>query len=104
MSEQEQNTKYPRVDSGEDSQVYYLTLEDLFAIDPTTYFETSGEAVAKAEKLDQDAWKLAGLTRKLLNAVKKSRGDSKYLEVTHEDMDGVRALICRRKDPRGRKK
>lgn len=103
MSEQPQ-TKYPKVGDDVESVVYYLTLEDLSSVDPKKYFETSGEAVAKAEKLDQDAWKLAGATRKLLNNLKKSRGESKYLEVTHEDMDGIRALVCRRKDPRGSKK
>ena len=100
----EQPNKYPKVGDDIDSIVYYLTLEDFEAIDPKSYFETSGEAVAKAEKLDKDAWKLAGLSRKLLNNLKKSRGGSKYLEVTHEDMDGIRTLVCRRKDPRGTKK
>lgn len=104
MKNQRKTTRFTKIgnapDEDDESGVFSLDLSDLKAVDPSSYFITSGEAVAKAERLDADAWILAGKCRKLLGQLKKARGDSKYLEVTHE----LGEIVCRRKDPRKRGK
>lgn len=54
-------------------------------IDPHQYYITSGEAVAKAERLEKDMWKVAGQTRALVKLLKELKDDAKYLECTWED-------------------
>jgi hypothetical protein len=99
-AKKKRTTKFPLIGEklGPDDPVgvYTLILDELLAIDPKTYFQTSGEAVLKAEKLEKDVWSLAGKCRKLTKQLKDARGPSKYLEVTFEN----RQLVCRRKDPR----
>lgn len=80
--------------------IYELILSEFVtAIDPKTYFVTSGEAVRKAEQLAKDLWKMAGQAQKLQNYLKKARGPAVYLET--EWNDG--RLILKRKNPRNPK-
>lgn len=115
------STPHPKIGEtpGPDDQpgVFCLILEEWFDVKPTqckhpgcepikttvnafNYFITSGEAVQKVERLNQDAWKFAGRCKALLTALKKAKGESQYLEITSED--GM--LVCRRKDPRNKTK
>lgn len=81
--------------------VWELILADFVTgIDPKNYFVTSGEAVQKAKKLEEDIWLLAGKARKLRNLLEKARGSSTYLET--EWTDGGR-LLLKKKDPRNKK-
>lgn len=82
--------------------IFELTLSDFFsgAIDPKTYFVTSGEAVRKAEQLEKDLWFAAGQARKLKNLLKTAREKAVYLET--EWNDG--RLILKRKNPRNKDK
>jgi len=70
--------------------------EDMPAIDPSSYFITSGEAVKKAEKLEKDLFALAIKARFFKHKLKKARGAKKYLELARDDN---RHLI-KAKDPR----
>jgi hypothetical protein len=65
-------------------------------IDPQAYFCTSGEAVIKARKLEQDLWRAAASARRLANLLTKARGKHKYLEL---QITG-HGTICLTKDPR----
>jgi len=85
---------------GANPKVFCLLLDELKTLDPRSYFVTSGEAVRKAEKLEKDVWALVSQCKKLVYRLKKARGESEYLEVTHEDGH----IICRRKDRRPTKK
>ena len=81
--------------------VWELILSDFTnSINPRDYFVTSGEAVQKAKKLEEDIWLLAGKARKLRNLLEKARGSSTYLET--EWTDGGR-LLLKKKDPRNKK-
>lgn len=82
--------------------IFELVLSDFFtgAIDPRTYFVTSGEAVRKAEQLEKDIWLMAGKARQLRNLLKKAREKAVYLET--EWNDG--RLILKRKNPRNKGK
>lgn len=80
--------------------VFELVVEEhITAIDPKRYFMTSGEAVAKAAKLEQDLWQAAGQARKLLKLLTEARGDAKWLE---SSWNGERRLILKKKNPRKR--
>ena len=80
--------------------IFHLVMKDFMsAIDPNTYFITSGEAIAKAEKLEKDIWLMAGKARQLKNMLKKARGPAVYLET--EWNDG--RLLLKRKNPRNPK-
>ena len=84
----------------EDDGVYSL---DVYAfvkpLDPRQYFVTSGEAVAKAQKLEKDLWEAAGLARKLVKVLEETRAEAKYLETSWD-----RGILClRRKNPRVKK-
>lgn len=86
--------------------VFELRLDDFFEdnnLFPAVkeYFVTSGEAIAKTEKLERDAWKLAGESRRLLRILKETRASAKYLET---GFDANRALLLKRKNPRKRKR
>lgn len=65
-------------------------------IDPADYFATSGEATLKARKLEKDLFKMAGMARKLVNVLKKLKGDDVYLEMTWHDG----RLVLKAKNPR----
>lgn len=81
--------------------IYELKLiEFLQAIDPKTYFVTSGEAVQKAKKLERDLWVMAGKARQLRTLLEKARGPAVYLET--EWQEGAR-LVLKRKNPRVKK-
>jgi hypothetical protein len=73
--------------------------EILPAIDPSSYFITSGEAVKKSEKLVKDVFALSNHCRQLRDGLRKARGIKKYLELNH---DGGYVLV-RGKDPRIKK-
>lgn len=80
--------------------IYQLVLKEFMTpIDPHQYFITSGEAIAKAEKLEKDIWLMAGKARQLKNLLKKARGPAVYLET--EWNDG--RLLLKRKNPRNPK-
>ena len=80
--------------------IFQLVLKDFMGpIDPHQYFITSGEAIAKAEKLEKDIWLMAGKARQLKNLLKKARGPAVYLET--EWNDG--RLLLKRKNPRNPK-
>jgi hypothetical protein len=82
--------------------VWELRISDfLSTINPKDYFVTSGEAVQKSKKLEQDVWEMAGRVRKLYNLLKKARGPAVYLET--EWVEGGR-LIIKRKNPRNKNK
>jgi cytosine/adenosine deaminase-related metal-dependent hydrolase len=72
--------------------------ESMPAIDPHSYFITSGEGVKKAEKLVKDVYSLAIKARALRDKLLKCRGKKKYLETSHEN----NKLIVKAKDPRNR--
>jgi hypothetical protein len=78
-------------------------MKDFIApIDPNTYFITSGEAVAKAERLEKDIWLMAGKARQLKNLLKKARGPAVYLETERGLEDQI--IILKRKNPRNKDK
>ncbi|MEM3097480.1 MAG: hypothetical protein QXU32_02005 [Nitrososphaerales archaeon] len=80
--------------------IYELVLSEFVsAIDPKNYFVTSGEAIQKAKKLEQDLWHMAGEARKLRRLLEKARGSAVYLETEWQDGH----LILRRKNPRSKK-
>jgi len=85
--------------------VFQLILEDFFDTDTNffsavkEYFVTSGEAVAKLDKLEQDAWKLAGDARRLGRLLRAARAEAKYLET---GFDFERRLLLKKKNPRKR--
>ena len=80
--------------------IFHLVMKDFMTpIDPNTYFITSGEAIAKAEKLEKDIWTMAGKARQLKNLLKQARGPAVYLET--EWNDG--RLLLKRKNPRNPK-
>ena len=66
------------------------------AIDPASYYITSGEAVKKADRLVKDAYSLATKALAFRNALKKTRGKNVYLETSRDD----RRLLIRQKNPR----
>lgn len=81
--------------------IYQLIMKDFMTpIDPNQYFITSGEAIAKAEKLEKDIWLMAGKARKLRNLLKKARGPAVYLETEWNDS----RLLLKRKNPRNKDK
>jgi len=68
---------------------------ELPAIDPSSYFITSGEAVKKAEKLVQDCYHLTSLVRVFRDRLRTARGSKKYLETVR---DGQKLLVkCKEK-------
>lgn len=72
-------------------------------INPINYFCTSGEAVIKAKKLEQDLWQAAAAARKFVNVLTKTRAKHKYLEfqITGDRFsDGRQMSIVKTKDPR----
>lgn len=81
--------------------IYHLVLKEFMTpIDPHQYFITSGEAIAKAEKLEKDIWLMAGKARQLKNMLKKARGPAVYLETEWNDS----RLLLKRKNPRNKDK
>lgn len=81
--------------------IYHLVLSEFIsAIDPHTYFITSGEAIAKATQLEKDIWLMAGKARQLKNMLKKARGPAVYLETEWND----NRLLLKRKNPRNKGK
>jgi len=87
--------------------VFQLILEDFFETDTNVfpavkeYFVTSGEAIAKIERLEKDAWKLAGDARRLKGLLVKARAEAKYLET---GFDFERRLLLKKKNPRKRRR
>lgn len=83
--------------------IFELVLSDFFkgAIDPKSYFVTSGEAVRKAEQLEKDLWYAAGQARKLKNLLKVAREKAVYLET---EWNNDHHLILKRKNPRNKDK
>jgi len=80
--------------------VWELILSEFVsAIDPKNYFVTSGEAVQKAKKLEEDLFKMAGKARKLRYALEKARQPAVYLESEYTEV----GLIIKRKNPRNKK-
>lgn len=78
--------------------VYYANIYDYVPkIDPLQYFITSGEAILKAEKLEADLWKAAGLAKKFVSMLKKAKASAKFLETSVEDET---IIILKRKNPR----
>lgn len=63
----------------------YCKLPVLKPLLPADYFKTTGDAIAKLEQMEKDAWALAGAIRALKNLAKKSRGTSAYLETCPEN-------------------
>lgn len=83
--------------------IYTLIMKEfMMPIDPNTYFITSGEAVAKAERLEKDIWLMAGKARQLKNLLKKARGPAVYLETERGLED--QTIILKRKNPRNKDK
>ena len=70
--------------------------EDLKAIDPRTYFTTSGEAVRKTEKLCADLKSALSVANRLLTILTSLKGDAKYLETQWEN----EKLLLKQKNPR----
>ena len=78
--------------------IFELIIGDfLRAVDPKTYFVTSGEAVQKAKKLEDDLWYLAGQARKLRGLLEKAKGPAKWLET---EWNSFGQLVLKRKWPR----
>jgi hypothetical protein len=72
-------------------------------VNPNNYFCTSGEAVIKAKKLEQDLWQAAAAARRFTNVLIKTRGKHKYLEfqITGDRyQDGRQMSVVKTKDPR----
>lgn len=65
-------------------------------ISPYKYFETSGEAVKKADKLLSDLYSLTAKVKSFRDKLKKARGPNKYLETSR---DGFVCLV-KSKNPR----
>ena len=70
--------------------------EYLSPIDPHTYFQTSGEAIAKTDKLILDLQEQLKQARKLKRVLIKTRDTNKYLET--EWIDG--GLVLKTKNTR----
>tara|TARA_R100001244_G_scaffold25113_4_gene25592 strand:- start:55146 stop:55547 length:402 start_codon:yes stop_codon:yes gene_type:complete len=68
-------------------------LEDVI---PKDYFATTGEAVVKMRKLENDLFAQAGLARKLGNTLEKLKGENIYMETC---WTGGR-LLLKAKNPR----
>ncbi len=83
---------------GQPKDVWDVTesLGALKAVDPASYFTTSGEAVKKADKLVTDLYSLSVMARSFRDKLKKSRGSKKFLETARENGK----LLCKAKDPR----
>lgn len=85
---------------GQDKNIVELRLDDhVGSVDPKRYFITSGEAIAKCEKLESDCKKLLSDVRKLLKALKVQKSDASYLETSWNDG----RLLLKRKNKRVRK-
>ena len=72
-------------------------------VNPANYYCTSGEAVTKAKKLEQDLWKAAAAARRFYNLMVKARAKHKYLELEITGMrtnDNCPVSLCKCKDPR----
>lgn len=54
--------------------------EHLSPVDPHTYFQTSGEAIAKTEKLISDISEQLKSAKKLKKKLEKVKANNKYLE------------------------
>ena len=103
--ENEDETKYCMVGRARyeyhPKNVFELVIEEhIDPIDPKRYFMTSGEAIAKASKLEKDLWQAAGQARKLLKLLREARGDAKWLESSWNE---ERRLILKKKNPRKRR-
>ena len=72
--------------------------ENIPAIDASSYFITSGEAVKKAEKLVKDLYSAAVRARSFRDLLVKARGPNVYLETCRED----NRLLIKSKNPRKR--
>ena len=87
----------PSMKLPEEDGVYSLDVYSfLKPIDPVKYFVTSGEAVAKAQKLEKDLWEAAGMARKMVKALEETRAEAKYLETSWDNGQ----LCLRKKNPR----
>jgi len=71
---------------------------ELPAIDPHSYYITSGEAVKKAEKMVQDCCVLLGKARAFRDKLRAARGVKKYLETSRDN----ERLLCKAKNPRNK--
>jgi hypothetical protein len=100
-------------------------IDNVESIDPTGYFITSGDALAKALQLEKDLWKLAGnlrscggkrqtkkykqyvsavwkcagATRRLVNILRTVKGGNCFLET---EWSSNRQLLCIPKNPRSK--
>ena len=74
-------------------------LADLSAIDPKTYYITSGEGVRKADKLVRDLYSAAVRARSFKRKMEKARGSAKFLETCREDG----RLLVKQKNQKERK-
>jgi hypothetical protein len=81
---------------GQVPNAWCVSKEDLEPFNPGYYFQTSGEGVAKGEKMMQDAWKFIGRLQKLMGKLKKARAQHKFLEIGHENFQ----VVAKTKDPR----
>lgn len=78
--------------------IFELAIMDfLKAIDPKMYFVTSGEAVQKARKLEEDLKYQATQARKLRILLEKAKGPAKWFET---EWNSSGQLILKRKWPR----
>ena len=84
---------------GQPKGVWDITdsFKELVAIDPSSYYITSGEAVRKADKLVQDVYALAAKCRSFRDKLKNMKGDKKYLETCRE----AGRLLVKQKESRG---
>lgn len=86
--------------------IYHLILEKYFDTESNLfvavkeYFVTSGEAIAKIERLEKDARQLTNDAKKLNKLLREARADAKYLET---GFDNQRQCLMRRKNPRKKK-
>ena len=74
-------------------------LAELTAIDPKTYYITSGEGVRKADKLVRDLYSLAVRARSFKKKMEKARGSAKFLETCRDDG----RLLVKQKNQKERK-
>ncbi len=73
------------------------------AVDPSKYYVTSGEAIAKTDKLISDLNSTLALAMILKEKLIQARGASKYLELTKCEDGSYSGNICARKDPKKKK-
>jgi hypothetical protein len=78
----------------------YKIADKIDIINPKDYFITSGDAVLKGIKLEQELWKLAGQIKKEF-AKKKTKKHAEYVKILWKAAGQARTLVVKLKEAKG---